>query len=120
VVGLTICALAMVVVGTAALLGVVLTALICSSLGAGICFAPALTLLSDVAEATSLHQGMAAGLSNMAWASGQMLGGIGGGVISSFAGNALPSIAIAILLLLTSAYAFRVLQPGEPLRLAEN
>jgi len=120
VVGLTICALAMVVVGTATVLGVVLTALIVTSLGAGLCFAPALTLLSDVAESTSLHQGMAAGVSNMAWASGQVLGGIGGGVISSFAGNALPSIAISILLLLTSAYAFRVLQPGEPLRLAEN
>ena len=60
VAGLTICALAMVVVGTAALLGVVLTALIITSLGAGLCFAPALTLLSDVAESTSLHQGMAA------------------------------------------------------------
>jgi MFS family permease len=120
VVGLTICALAMVVVGTAALLGVVLTGLIATSLGAGLCFAPALTLLSDVAESTSLHQGMAAGVSNMAWASGQVLGGIGGGVVSSFAGNALPSIAIAVLLLLTSAYAFRVLEPGDRLRLAEN
>ncbi|MET0557815.1 MAG: MFS transporter [Solirubrobacterales bacterium] len=120
VIGLTICALAMVVVGTAELLGVVLTALIVTSLGAGLCFAPALTLLSDVAEATSLHQGMAAGVSNMAWASGQVIGGIGGGVVASFAGNAVPSVAISILLLATSAYAFRVLERGGPLRLAEG
>ena len=64
-------------------LGVVLAALILTSLGAGICFAPALTLLSDVAESSSLHQGFAAGLSNMAWASGQVIGGVGGGVVAS-------------------------------------
>jgi len=120
VIGLTICALAMVVLGTAAMLGVVLTALIVTSLGAGLCFAPALTLLSEVAESTSLHQGMAAGVSNMAWASGQVLGAVGGGVVASFAGNAVPSVAISILLLFTSFYAFRVLGPGESLRLAEN
>ena len=70
-------------------------ALIVTSLGAGLCFAPALTLISDVAEASSLHQGFAAGLSNMAWASGQVIGGIGGGVVASLTGNAVPSIAIA-------------------------
>lgn len=120
VVGLTICALAMVVLGLATQLGVVLTALIVSSLGAGLCFAPALTLLSEMAEETSLHQGLAAGLSNMAWASGQVLGGIGGGVVASFAGNGPPSIAISILLLLTAVHAFRALDPMGPVRLAED
>jgi len=120
VIGLTICALAMVIVGTAEVLGLVITSLIVTSLGAGLCFAPALTLLSDVAEESSLHQGMAAGVSNMAWALGQVLGAVGGGVVASVAGNAVPSIAIAILLLLTSFYAFRVLEPGGPLRLAQS
>ena len=64
-------------------LGVVLAALIVTSLGAGLCFAPALTLLSDIAESSRLHQGFAAGLSNMAWASGQVIGGVGGGVVAS-------------------------------------
>jgi MFS family permease len=120
VAGLVICALAMVVLGLAAQLGVILTALIVTSLGAGLSFAPALTLLSEMAEETKMHQGLAAGLSNMAWASGQVLGGIGGGVVASVAGNGPPSIAIAALLLLTAAYAFRALDPLGPVRLAED
>ena len=103
--------MAMVGVAAVATLGEVLAALILTSLGAGLCFAPALTLISDVAEASNLHQGYAAGLSNMAWASGQVIGGIGGGVVASVTGNAAPSLAIAVLLALTVAYAFRAMQP---------
>jgi MFS family permease len=110
----------MVGIALAQTLGTVLAALILTSLGAGLCFAPALTLLSDIAAASSLHQGFAAGLSNMAWASGQVLGGIGGGVVASLTGNALPSFAIAGLLLATVLYAYRVLAPGEVSRPAEG
>ncbi len=113
VVGLTICAVAMVAVALAQSLGAILAALILTSLGAGLCFAPALTLLSDIADASRLHQGFAAGLSNMAWASGQVVGGIGGGVVATLTGNAAPSIAIAVLLAVTVAYAFRTL-PSAP------
>ena len=88
VIGLTICAVAMVAIALAQTLGGVLAALIVTSLGAGLCFAPALTLLSDIAESSRLHQGFAAGLSNMAWASGQVVGGVGGGVVASLTGNA--------------------------------
>jgi MFS family permease len=120
VAGLTICAVAMVAIALAQTLGGVLAALIVTSLGAGLCFAPALTLLSDIAESSRLHQGFAAGLSNMAWASGQVVGGIGGGVVASLSGNALPSIAIAALLLVTVAYAFRTLAPTPDARPAES
>lgn len=120
VAGLTICALAMVGVALAQTLGGVLAALILTSLGAGLCFAPALTLLSDIADSSSLHQGFAAGLSNMAWASGQVVGGIGGGVVASLTGNAVPSIAIALLLLVTVAYAFRSLAPPVTARPVEG
>jgi MFS family permease len=109
VAGLSICAVAMVAIALAQTLGAVLAALIVTSLGAGLCFAPALTLISDIAESSRLHQGFAAGLSNMAWASGQVIGGIGGGVVASLTGNALPSIAIAVLLLVTVVYAFRTM-----------
>jgi uncharacterized membrane protein YfcA len=57
----------------------------------------------------------------MAWASGQVIGGIGGGVVASLTGNAVPSIAIAVLLVLTVFYAFRSLAPsGEIARPAET
>jgi MFS family permease len=120
VAGLTICALAMVGVALAGTLGGVLAALIVTSLGAGLCFAPALTLLSDVADEGNLHQGFAAGLSNMAWAAGQVVGGVGGGVVASLTGNAVPSLAIALLLLITVAYAFRSLAPPVATRPAEG
>ena len=113
--GLSVCALAMVAIAAVATLGEVMAALILTSLGAGLCFAPALTLISDVAAASNLHQGYAAGLSNMAWASGQVIGGIGGGVVASFTGNAAPRLAIAALLAATVIYAYQVMQPkGEP------
>lgn len=109
-IGLSICTVAMVVIALVPLLEEVLAGLILASLGAGLCFAPALTLISDIAESSSLHQGFAAGLSNMAWASGQVIGGIGGGVISGITGYAAPSLAIALLLAVTVVYAHRMMQ----------
>lgn len=113
VVGLSICVVAMLTIAVAQVLGAVLTGLVITSLGAGLCFAPALTLLSDVAESSGLHQGFAAGLSNMAWASGQVIGGVGGGVAATLTGDVVPSATIAVLLMLTVAYAFRAL-PSAP------
>src|SRR3954466_8484783 len=118
--GLAICAVAMTAIAVVATLGGVIAALIATSLGAGLCFAPALTLISDTAESSSLHQGFAAGLSNMAWASGQVVGGIGGGVIASLTGNAAPSLVIALLLALTVVYAFRAMESGAEPRTASG
>jgi MFS family permease len=118
--GLSICTLAMVAIAVVATLGQVLAALILTSLGAGLCFAPALTLISDVAEESNLHQGYAAGLSNMAWASGQVVGGIGGGVVASITGNAAPSLAIAVLLAATVAYAYKAMEPKPEPHLAAS
>jgi MFS family permease len=111
VTGIGICACAMVGIAAARALGPVFAALILGSLGAGICFAPALTTLSETADLSGLHQGFAAGLSNMAWAAGQTAGAIAGGGLASVTGYAAPSLAIALLLLLTSAYAYRSLAP---------
>jgi MFS family permease len=118
--GLAICAIAMVAIALAQTLGAVLAALIVTSLGAGLCFAPALTLLSDIAESSYLHQGFAAGLSNLAWASGQVVGGVGGGVVASRSGYAAPSLAVAALLLVTIAYAFHSLAAPVAARPAEG
>ncbi len=114
VVGLSICAAMMVILGVAAALGVMLAAVVVTSVGSGLCFAPAMTMVSDSAEATGLHQGFAAGISNMAWASGQVLGGIGGAAAAQAFGNAVPSVIIAALLAATVLYAYRVLAPTAP------
>ncbi|HSS05194.1 MAG TPA: MFS transporter [Solirubrobacterales bacterium] len=111
VIGVGICACAMVGIAAAQTLGPVLAALILGSLGAGICFAPALTTLSEAADTSGLQQGFAAGLSNMAWAAGQTAGALIGGGAAGAAGYAVPSLAIAALLIFTSAYAYRSLGP---------
>ncbi len=109
VTGMAICAVAMVGIGLAQGLGLVVAALLLSSLGAGICFAPATTTLSEAADASRLHQGFAAGLSNMAWSAGQAGGALAGGALAGAAGFATPSLAVAVLLLFTAAYAYRYL-----------
>jgi len=111
-VGLSICAVAMAAVAIGQTMGIVMTGLILTSLGGGICFTPALTMLSEMAEANRLHQGFAAGLSNMAWAAGQVVGGLAGGGAASVAGNAAPSLAIIVLLLATVFYSFHALAPA--------
>jgi MFS family permease len=116
--GLAICAVSMVAVAVAGSLAGVIGGLILTSIGAGLCFAPAMTVIADIAEASELHQGYAAGLSNIGWAAGQVLGGIGGGVIAEFTGNAATGIAIAVLLALVVIYALRTIEaapaPGVP------
>ncbi len=112
VAGLLICAIAMALVAVGQTLGVVMIALIATSLGAGACFAPALAMLSEAAEVSSLHQGYAAGLSNMAWASGQVVGGVAGAGVAGAVGNAAPSFVIVAMLLVTAAYGFRALGPA--------
>lgn len=111
VLGIGICAFSMVGIAAAGSLVPVLLALIVGSLGAGICFAPALTTLSETADASRLHQGFAAGLSNMAWAAGQTAGALAGGGLASVTGYAVPSLLVAALLVFTAAYGFRSLAP---------
>jgi MFS family permease len=111
VAGLSICAVAMVAVAMGATMGIIMAGVMLTSLGGGICFTPALTMLSEIAESSRLHQGFAAGLSNMAWAAGQVIGGLVGGGVASVAGNAAPAIAIAALLIGTVAYSLHVLAP---------
>ena len=114
VLGMAICAGSMVLFGVAGSLAVVIAALLLCSLGSGFCFAPAMTLISDAAEASGLHQGYAVGVTNMAWAAAQVLGGVAGATIAGATGDAAPSIAIAVILVVTIGYAFRALT-AEPI-----
>lgn len=114
ILGMAICAVSMVFFALADSLGTVIASLLLTSIGSGFCFAPAMTLISDAADASGLHQGYAVAVTNMAWAAAQVLGGVAGAAIAGATGDAAPSIAIAILLALTILYAFRSLGP-EPL-----
>ena len=104
-IGILVTAPALVVLPVAETLWVVVAVVLGVSLGAGLSFTPALAMLSDSAEATKLHQGFATGLINMAWATGQVLGGIGGGAAAGVAGDALPCLLAAALLVATAIAA---------------
>jgi MFS family permease len=113
--GMLICAGGIALVPAFGSLGVVMTLLIVICVGAGICFAPALAMLSDAAEISGLHQGLASGLINMAWAVGQVTGSVGGGIAATGAGDALPCLLAAALLLVTAALARQPrLEPRAP------
>jgi MFS family permease len=105
--GLSVCAVAIVLMAIVDALGPLVAAIVAISVGAGLCFTPALTMLSDSAEATGLHQGFSAGLTNMAWASAQVAGGLGGGALAGAAGDLLPCALVSALLLVTAASAWR-------------
>ena len=60
---------------------------IASSLGTF--WAPAMAMLSDAADTSGLDQGLAAGLMNLAWASGQVVGSGAGGAVAKAAGDGL-------------------------------
>jgi MFS family permease len=115
VIGVAVCAISMLVLAAAGAVGVVIASLLLSSIGAGVCFAPAMALISDVAESSTLHLAFAAGLSNLAWAGGQVIGGLGGGAVADLAGFGVASIAVAVLLLATVVYARRELEAGPTL-----
>ncbi|HEX4731936.1 MAG TPA: MFS transporter [Solirubrobacterales bacterium] len=113
VLGMSICAVAMLIFAAADSLPIVIFALLVTSLGSGFCFAPAMTLISDAAEESGLHQGYAVGVTNMAWAAAQVVGGVAGAGVAGVTGDAVPSIAVAVVLTVTIFYAFRALAP-EP------
>jgi MFS family permease len=113
VTGLAIAAVGMLGIAAGQDVGVVVAGLLIASLGAGLCFTPALTMLTETTESGPLQEGLAAGLSNMAWAAGQVVGGIVGGAAAGVAGYAAPCVAVAVVLLLTGAYALRRELPGS-------
>jgi MFS family permease len=64
-------------------------------------WAPAIAMLSDAAEARGLDQGLAAALTNLAWAGGQIVGSGGGGGVAKATGDALPVIVASGLCAVT-------------------
>jgi MFS family permease len=76
----------------------------------GLLWAPAMAMLSDGAEATGLEQGLAFGLMNLTWATGQTLGNVGGPAISQAASDDVAYLVLAAL----CAIVFVVLRVGIP------
>ncbi|HLH13754.1 MAG TPA: MFS transporter [Solirubrobacteraceae bacterium] len=67
----------------------------------GVFWAPVMALLSDLAETHALDQAHAAALMNLAWAAGQIAGAVGSGAVAGSLGDAAPTLALAVLCLLT-------------------
>ena len=82
---------------------VVVPILIVSGITFGGFWAPAMALLSDAADRIGLAQGLAFGLMNLAWGTGNALGPVIGGALADAAGDALPFLVLAMFCLMTLA-----------------
>jgi len=69
----------------------------------GAFWAPAMAMLSEAAEARRIDQGMAAGLMNLAWALGVIIGAGGGGALAKRGGDGPPMLLAAGLCAATLA-----------------
>lgn len=67
----------------------------------GVFWAPVMALVADVADAHGIDQAHAAGLMNLAWAAGQIVGSAGAGAAGKTFGNGVPTLAITVLCALT-------------------
>lgn len=85
---------------TAALL---VATVVCVTAAFGLFWAPAMALLSDAAETSGLHQGLAFALVNLSWACGQVSGAAGGGALAGATTDAVPFALVALLCVVTLA-----------------
>jgi predicted MFS family arabinose efflux permease len=65
----------------------------------GLLWAPSMSMLSDGADAVGLEQGLAFGLMNLTWATGQSLGDIGGARLGQAAGDEVAYLALSAICL---------------------
>ncbi len=79
----------------------------------GALFTPAAALLSAGAHRLSLNQGLAFGLANLAWASGQAVGAAASGALAQATSDAVPYALLAATLLATLASAQRKARAGR-------
>jgi MFS family permease len=71
--------------------------LVAATAAFGTFWAPAMSLLSESAEAVGAHQGFAFGLVNLAWALGMVTGAAGGGAMAKATSDAAPYALLAVL-----------------------
>src|SRR3954454_9027581 len=63
----------------------------------GLLWAPSMAMLSDGAESLGLEQGLAFGLMNLTWATGQSLGDLGGAKVSQVAGDEVAYLVLSAI-----------------------
>jgi MFS family permease len=63
----------------------------------GLLWAPAMSMLSDGADAVGLEQGLAFGLMNLTWATGQSIGDVGGAHLGEAAGDEVAYLLLAAI-----------------------
>ena len=97
-IGLTVSIVAVLAIGLFETLAFIFGALVMAAVGAGLSFTPATTLLTESASDNGMNQGFAAGISNVAWGGGQMVGSVGGGLLADMTGFLLPSVLVAAVL----------------------
>jgi len=81
--------------------GLLIALLIVGMPAYGTVFTPAMTLLSGGADQLQLNQGLAFGLGNLAWASGQTIAAAGGGAIAQATTDFVPYALLAAACLAT-------------------
>lgn len=89
-----------------------------ASIAFGAFWAPAMAMLADTADRIGLAQGLAFGLMNAAWATGNTVGPALGGALADAAGDALPYALVAVI---CAATLLGLQNFGtRPLRVPEN
>jgi MFS family permease len=79
----------------------------------GVFWAPAMALLSDVAERYGIDQAHGAALMNLAWAAGQIVGSAGGGATAKAYGDSFPALLAAGVCVLSIAATRRSTVPDR-------
>jgi MFS family permease len=98
--GATISLLLLPLPSTAVVLAAVI---VLTTVALGSFWAPAMAMLSDLAESHGMSQGYVFALINLAWAAGQVAGAGGGGSLAKAAGDAVPFALSAALCAVTLA-----------------
>ena len=77
----------------------------------GLLWAPAMSMLSDGADAIGLEQGLAFGLMNLTWATGQSIGDVGGARLGEAAGDEVAYLLLAAIC--AASFVVLRLRPAE-------
>jgi MFS family permease len=79
-----------------------------ASISFGSLYTPGMSLASHRAESAGLAQGIAFGVTNTAWALGELVGPTAGGALADAAGDAVPYLVASCLCAATLAMTYRV------------